>query len=107
MTCDLMAMVHRAKAAERILALADTDTKNRALHAAADALEAAAETIIAGNEKDLTAGRENGLKRGILDRLALNRERIAGMADGMRQSPALPILWVWCWKNLSVRTDCI
>ncbi len=89
MTCDLMAMVHRAKAAERILALADTDTKNRALHAAADALEAAAETIIAENEKDLTAGRENGLSEALLDRLALNRERIAGMADGMRQIASL------------------
>ncbi len=89
MSCDLMAIAHRAKAAERILALTDTDAKNRALLAAADALEAAAEEIIAENEKDLAAGRENGLSAALLDRLALNRARIVGMADGMRQIAAL------------------
>ena len=90
MSYDLMALARRAKSAKRTLALADTALKNRALLAAADALEAHAADIIAENEKDLAAGRENGLRESMLDRLALNEERIAGMADGMRQIADLP-----------------
>lgn len=84
MSYDLTALADRAKAAARILALADTEAKNRALRAAADALEQNADAILAENQKDLEAGRVNGLSEALLDRLALSGARISGMADGMR-----------------------
>ena len=78
-----------AKAAERILGVADTNTKNKALEAMAAALEANADKIISANEADLANGRTNGMKDSLLDRLRLTHERIAGMAEGIRQVAAL------------------
>ena len=78
-----------AKAAERILGVADTNTKNKALEAMAAALEANADKIISANEADLANGRTNGMKDSLLDRLRLTPERIAGMAEGIRQVAAL------------------
>ena len=78
-----------AKAAERILGVADTGAKNRALEAMADALTANADAIIAANDSDIAAGRENGMKDSLIDRLRLTPERIADMADGIRQVAAL------------------
>jgi glutamate-5-semialdehyde dehydrogenase len=79
-----------AKAAARAMARADTNAKNSALLAIAAELEASSETLIAANEVDLKAGRERGLDAALLDRLALNPERIQSMADGLRQIAALP-----------------
>ena len=78
-----------AKAAERILGVADTRTKNNALQSMAAALEARADEIIAANDEDIAAGRQNGMKESLIDRLRLTPERIAGMADGIRQVAAL------------------
>ena len=78
-----------AKAAGRILGVADTNTKNKALEAMASALEAGADAIISANEIDLSNGKQNGMKDSLLDRLRLTPERIAGMADGIRQVAAL------------------
>ena len=78
-----------AKAAERILGVADTNTKNRALEAMASALTANEDTIISANATDLSEGRQNGMKDSLLDRLRLTPERIAGMAEGIRQVAAL------------------
>ncbi len=78
-----------AKAAERILGVADTNTKNKALEAMADALEANADKIISANEADLANGASSGMKESLLDRLRLTSARIAGMADGIRQVAAL------------------
>ena len=78
-----------AKAAERILGVADTNTKNKALEAMAAALESNAAEIIAANESDLMNGRQNGMKDSLLDRLRLTPERISGMAEGIRQVAAL------------------
>ncbi len=80
----------QARAASREMNRAGTNAKNAALHAIADALEAGMATLLAENEKDLAAGRENGLDDALLDRLALNEERVAGMAEGLRQIAALP-----------------
>lgn len=90
MSYDVAALAGRAKAAARVLALADTETKNRALLAAAAALEQDSAAILAENEKDLAAGRAGGLSEALLDRLALSAERIAGMAGGLRAVAALP-----------------
>ena len=90
MSYDLIALAQRAKAAERMLALASSAQKNQALLAAADALERAANDILAENEKDLSAGRENSLSDALLDRLALNRARITAMANGTSPSAPYP-----------------
>ena len=80
----------QARAASREMNRAETNAKNAALHAIADALVAGMATLLAENEKDLSAGRENGLDDALLDRLALNEERVNGMAEGLRQIAALP-----------------
>lgn len=79
-----------AKSAARVLMCADTETKNRALLAIADALVGAREEILAANREDVTAGENSGMSRAFLDRLSLSPERIDGMAEGMRQVAALP-----------------
>ncbi|MBE9526035.1 MAG: glutamate-5-semialdehyde dehydrogenase [Proteobacteria bacterium] len=80
----------RARQASRELARADSNIKNKALLAIADLLEASMATLIAENNKDLEAGKEKGLDEALLDRLALNEERILGMSEGLRQIAALP-----------------
>jgi glutamate-5-semialdehyde dehydrogenase len=80
----------RARAASRQLAKTSTGPKNAALLAMADILEQSVPQLLAANDKDLAAGRERGLDEALLDRLALNDDRIAGMAEGLRQIAALP-----------------
>ena len=86
---DFNRMGSNAKAAERILGVADTRLKNKALEAMATALEEKTDSIIAANETDLENGRQNHMSDSLLDRLRLTPERIAGMADGIRQVAAL------------------
>ena len=80
----------RAKAASRELARLDTATKNAALHAMADALEQRSHEILEANGRDMDAGKEAGLHSGLLDRLKLNEERLAGIARDVRAIAALP-----------------
>lgn len=79
----------QARAASRELNRANTGQKNTALLAIADAIEARSGELLAANKKDMAAGAKNGLDEALLDRLALNDERIAGMAEGIRQIVAL------------------
>ena len=79
-----------AKNASRTLATATRATKDAALGAMADALVANAARIIDANGADLARGRENGMKESLLDRLALDEGRIAGIADALRELAALP-----------------
>jgi len=74
-----------AKQAAAITSQLTTDQKNAALLAMADALIANASDIIAANGIDLDNGRQNGTSESLLDRLALNESRIAGIAEGLRQ----------------------
>jgi len=80
----------RAREAARSMARASTGAKDAALTAIAAAIEASAETLLAENEKDLAAGRRNGLDAALLDRLELNPGRIAAMAEGLREIALLP-----------------
>ncbi len=80
----------RARQASRALVKASSNKKNSALLAIADLLESSMTTLIEENNKDLKAGKERGLDDALLDRLALNEERIQGMAEGLRQIAALP-----------------
>ncbi len=79
-----------ARAASRELARANTGKKNTALLAMADSIMASQARLIEENNKDLEAGKANGLDDALLDRLALNEERILGMAEGLQQIAALP-----------------
>lgn len=79
----------KAKAAKTVLSAVTTEQKNAALAEISKALLACADEIIRANAVDLQNGRENGLSDALLDRLCLNEERIAGMADGCRQVEAL------------------
>ena len=88
---EYMRMVgERARSAARAMARANTGMKDAALTAIAAAIEASAATLQAENEKDLEAGRQRGLDAALLDRLELNAERIAAMAEGLREIALLP-----------------
>ena len=79
----------RAREARSALAGADTETKNRALKNMAQALLDRTEAILAANRADLEDARGH-ISPVMLDRLALNEGRVAGMAEGLRQVAALP-----------------
>jgi len=80
----------KAKAAETALRILDAKTKNQVLYRAAQALKDGAEAILAANALDMEAGKERGMKEGLLDRLKLTEERIEGMAEGLCQIAELP-----------------
>ncbi|ULN44455.1 glutamate-5-semialdehyde dehydrogenase [Mycolicibacterium crocinum] len=80
----------RARVASRTLGTLTTTAKDRALHAAADAVLAHAHQILAANTADLDAARAAGTAEAMLDRLALNPQRIDGIAAGLRQVAGLP-----------------
>ena len=80
----------RAKEAEPILRIMTREEKDRVLLKAAELLVREQEKILAANEKDMQAGQERGMKPGLLDRLKLTKDRIAGMAEGLRQIADLP-----------------
>ena len=86
----MQSLGERAKSAARVIANADTGVKNKALEAIAEEIEAQQVAILEANGLDMKAGRENGLDAALLDRLELNEERIAAMAEGLRQIVALP-----------------
>jgi len=94
MTMDIQGYMaglgQQARAASRAMARANTGSKNDALLFIANAILAAQDELISENAKDLKQGKEDGLDDALLDRLALNAERIAGMAEGLRQIAALP-----------------
>lgn len=80
----------QAKTTSRVLMTASTAAKNSALLKIADALLQNTDYILAENEKDLAAGRANGMAESLLDRLALSADRIRGMAQGVREVADLP-----------------
>ena len=91
---DVKGQVHdaarRARLAARTLGSLTTTAKNRALHAAADAVLTHTHQILAANAKDLETARAGGTPEAMLDRLALNPQRIDGIAAGLRQVAGLP-----------------
>lgn len=86
---ELIKICKKAKDISRTIGILDTNQKNEALLAVADALMEQADTIISENEKDLKTGRENHMPEGLLDRLMLNTDRIAQIAEGLREIAAL------------------
>lgn len=85
----LQIMGERAKTAEPVMRTLSTEKKNQALRQAAEDLVKKQEDILAANEIDVKAGKEAGMSEGLLDRLALNPDRIEAMAEGLRQLAGL------------------
>jgi glutamate-5-semialdehyde dehydrogenase len=80
----------RARRASRGLALATRAQKDRALHAMADGLGDAEQDILAGNAEDVSRAEAGGTPANVVDRLRLTPERLAGMAEGLRDVAGLP-----------------
>lgn len=80
----------RAKKAAKTVQYLGQTQKNTGLRMAADELIAQQEYILEENEKDIREAQENGMKPSLVDRLCLNRERVEGMAEGLRQIGELP-----------------
>lgn len=83
-------IAHDARQASFTLSRLNTTVKNELLLAMADALEARADYLIAENALDLDEGKKKELSSAMLDRLMLDKKRIGGMADALREVAALP-----------------
>jgi glutamate-5-semialdehyde dehydrogenase len=77
-----------AKRASRALAQLDTGTKERALHAIADAIDARADEILEANARDMEAASDE-LSAAFRDKMRLDATRVAAMAEGVRAIAAL------------------
>ncbi|MDQ0503499.1 glutamate-5-semialdehyde dehydrogenase [Xanthobacter agilis] len=86
----MLAMGKRARAAARVIALADAETKTAALKAAAAAVRAARAEILAANAADVARAKADGMTGSFLDRLTLTPERIEVMAEGIEAVAGLP-----------------
>lgn len=80
----------KARAASRRMAAASTADKNNALLRLAELLEAKKEAIFAANERDVAKAKKNGLKESFVDRLRVTEKVLGLMAEGARQTAALP-----------------
>lgn len=87
---DLQLMGKNAVRAKALLQKLNTEEKNAGLLAAADALISRTQEILTANAKDMENAVKNGMNSGLQDRLRLTPERIAGMAEGLREVAALP-----------------
>jgi len=91
---DVKAYVHAlgraARDAARVLARADTGTKNRALHAMAAELRARAAALLAANRTDVEQASKDGRDAAFVDRLTLAPASLEAMAEGLESIAALP-----------------
>ena len=87
---QMVKVAEDAKSASRTLARLSSAVKNELLENMAQALLNDTEVLIEENEKDLVAAREAGLAPAMVDRLALDAQRIRGMADGLCEVADLP-----------------
>ncbi len=92
----------QARAASRIMAQADTATKNRALTEIAAALQNQSAQLLAENAKDVAAARASGLDAASVDRLTLTEKTVRSMAEGLLQIAQLPDL-IGAISDLSYR----
>lgn len=81
----LIQMGKNAREAEKSLRNLSTAKKNEALAAVAQRLVEKADVLLKANEEDVANGRKNNMKESLVDRLMLTKERIEGMAEGLRQ----------------------
>ena len=86
----MLGIGREARAASRLMARADTKSKNRALTAMAHAIRREAKSLLAANSKDMESARANKLDDALLDRLTLSAKDIDSMAEGLLQIVQLP-----------------
>ncbi len=89
-TVAMLALGSTARAAQRAIALASPQAKSNALHAAADAMRAGANEILAANAVDLQAARATGMAESFVDRLTLDKGRLDTIANGVAAIADLP-----------------
>ena len=87
---EVEAIGRRARNASIGLARASRDAKDRALEEAARAIEAGVGEVLEANARDLEGARERGTPSAMLDRLALDEARLAGIAASIREVATLP-----------------
>jgi glutamate-5-semialdehyde dehydrogenase len=87
---SLLSLGKRARKASRVLALASPEQKNRALLAGAGFLRARTGDLLRANAQDMEQARVKNLAAAALDRLSLDEDRIAGMAQSLEDIAALP-----------------
>lgn len=87
---DVLALAQRARTASLGLAQATRARKDAALHAMAAGLLAAEELVLAANAEDVARAEATGTPAATVDRLRLTPDRVAGMAQGLRDVAALP-----------------
>ncbi|HEY0888425.1 MAG TPA: glutamate-5-semialdehyde dehydrogenase [Nocardioides sp.] len=90
MTSDFTEVARRARTASYDLALANRGRKDAALHAMADALLTRGPEILTANGEDVARAESGGTPPNIVDRLRLTEDRLAGMAQGLREVAGLP-----------------
>jgi glutamate-5-semialdehyde dehydrogenase len=82
---DVVKKAAAAKKASNSLSILSTEAKNQALTVMADALIEEEEYLLVENQKDVRIAEESHVSSALIDRLTLNKERIMGMAEGLRQ----------------------
>jgi len=90
LTAAMLAMGQRARTAQRALAVAAPGAKTAALHAMAESLEAACDTVLQQNRLDVAAAEKNGMSPAMKDRLRLDSARMRAMVDSLRLIAGLP-----------------
>ena len=101
---DLNSVLEKAKTAKPVISRLGTDDKNNALIAVAEHLIKCKDEIVKANRIDISKAEENGMSPALIDRLRLTDERIAGMAEGVKEVAALPdpvgeVLSMWKRPN--------
>ncbi|MSQ35052.1 MAG: glutamate-5-semialdehyde dehydrogenase [Dehalococcoidia bacterium] len=86
----LKSQAQAARKASRTLAASTTDARNGALIALAASLEDRQGEVLAANKKDLAAAKRSGLDEHVVERMSLNAQRIAGIAQSVRDVALLP-----------------
>jgi glutamate-5-semialdehyde dehydrogenase len=104
LTLQVTAIGKNARAAAIRLAVVDTETKNRALHAIAHAILGATAAIVEANQKDVSSGEKGGLSKALLDRLTLTPDRVKAMAQGVQEiahleDPTSEVMREWTRPN--------
>lgn len=86
---EVLSQAQAAKAVAPVFAQLATPKKNEILRRAAENLVAHSADILAANQQDIEAGRAAGMTEALVDRLALDSDRIEGIAGGLRQVAGL------------------
>lgn len=89
-TATVAELAQKSRVAARELALLSRARKDEVLRGLADALDSATARVVAANEEDLERGRAGGMPESLQDRLRLTPERVAAVADALRDIAALP-----------------